>query len=254
MSFTHAPVTRLAVMGLVAGSILASILDVKHYFYILIDTHIWHYRQFWRLMTYQLCYANSSEVLFAAMTIYNLRIIERILPPLVMVVLRPLTAGWFNYMPAGPTPIIFAMLAQYHAMVPHMYKYRVATSEAPPTNEPFVGLTFSDKSYKYAIAVHLALLQWPGSLLGAVIGWVVGYSWREGLLPAALVRWRVPGWVVGLSAQRRSAEFEGLRRRLEGESSAVTTGAQGAQGAGDGQAERRRTMGQQIYDQMREVL
>ncbi|KAH7155010.1 hypothetical protein B0J13DRAFT_214764 [Dactylonectria estremocensis] len=273
MSFTNAPVTRLAVMGLVAGSILASILDIKHYFYILIDTHIWRYRQFWRLMAYQLCYSNSSEVLFAAMSIYNLRIIERMwgsrkfasflivaylltaaLPPLVMVVMRPLTAGWFNYMPAGPTPIIFAMLAQYHAMVPHMYKYRVATSEAPPTNEPFVGLTFSDKSYKYAIAVHLALLQWPGSLLGAVIGWVVGYSWREGLLPAALVRWRVPGWVVGLSAQRRSAEFEGLRRRLEGESSAVATGAQGNQGTADGQAERRRTMGQQIYDQMREVL
>lgn len=156
-------------------------------------------------------------------------------------------------MPAGPTPIIFAILAQYHAMVPHMYKYRVATSEAPPTDEPFVGLTFSDKSYKYAIALHLALLQWPGSLLGAVIGWVLGYSWREGLLPAALVRWRVPGWVVGLSTQRRSAEFEGLRRRLEGETttSAVATGAQGA---AEGQAERRRTMGQQIMDQVREVL
>lgn len=77
MSFTNAPVTRLAVLSLVAGSILASVLDVKHYFYILIDTHIWRYRQFWRLLAYQLCYANSTEVLFGAMTIYNLRIIER---------------------------------------------------------------------------------------------------------------------------------------------------------------------------------
>jgi hypothetical protein len=171
-----------------------------------------------------------------------------------MTVLRPLTAGWFNYMPAGPTPIVYAILAQYHAMVPHMYKYRVARSEAPPTNQPFRGLTFSDKSYKYAIALHLALLQWPGSLLGAGIGWVIGYSWREGLLPTGMVRWRVPGWVVGLSGQRRSAEFEGLRRRLEGEDTATASGAQPAQGAGDGQAERRRTMGQQIYDQMREVL
>ncbi|KAM5351940.1 hypothetical protein ACJ41O_004663 [Fusarium nematophilum] len=271
MSFTNAPVTRLGVLCLVAGSILASVLDVKHYFYILIDTHIWRYRQFWRLLAYQLCYTNSTEVLFAAMSLYNLRIVERmwgsrkfasflvvtflltaVLPPVASIVLRPLTAGWFNYMPAGPTPIIFAILAQYHAMVPHMYKYRVATSEAPPTNRPFVGLTFSDKSYKYAIALHLALLQWPGSLLGAVIGWVLGYSWREGLLPAALVRWRVPGWVVGLSTQRRSAEFEGLRRRLEGENS--TAVATGAQGPTEGQAERRRTMGQQIMDQVREVL
>lgn len=170
-----------------------------------------------------------------------------------MIVLRPLTAGLFNYMPAGPTPLLFAILAQYHAMVPHMYKYRVATSEAPPTNEPFAGLTFSDKSYKYAIAIHLAILQWPGSLLGAIIGWVVGYSWREGLLPIALVRWRVPGWMVGLSTQRRSAEFEGLRRRLEGENTATGV-ATGVQSQADGQAERRRTMGQQIMDQMREIL
>ncbi|KAM0553852.1 hypothetical protein ACHAPJ_007198 [Fusarium lateritium] len=272
MSFTNTPVTRLGVAGLVAGSIIASVLDVKHYFYILIDTHIWRYRQFWRLLAYQLCYVNSTEVLFAAMSLYNLRIVERmwgsrkfasfitvtffitsLIPPIVSIVLRPLTVGWLNYIPAGPTPIIFAILAQYHAMVPHMYKYRVATSEAPPTDQPFVGLTFSDKSYKYAIALHLALLQWPGSVLGAITGWVVGYSWREGLLPAALVRWRVPGWVVGLSSQRRSAEFEGLRRRLEGENSTAAV-ATGAQASTEGQAERRRTMGQQIMDQVREVL
>ncbi|EWG43406.1 hypothetical protein FVEG_04898 [Fusarium verticillioides 7600] len=272
MSFTNTPVTRLGVVGLVAGSIIASVLDVKHYFYILIDTHIWRYRQFWRILAYQLCYVNSTEVLFAAMSLYNLRIVERmwgsrkfasfltvtffitsIIPLVVSMVLRPLAAGWFNYIPAGPTPIIFAILAQYHAMVPHMYKYRVATSEAPPTDRPFVGLTFSDKSYKYAIALHLALLQWPGSVLGAATGWIVGYSWREGLLPAALVRWRVPGWVVGLSSHRRSAEFEGLRRRLEDENS-TTAVATGAQASTEGQAERRRTMGQQIMDQVREVL
>lgn len=170
-----------------------------------------------------------------------------------MTVLRPLAPGLFNYVPAGPTPLVFAALAQFHAMVPHMYKYRVATSPAPPTNEHFVGLTFSDKSYKYAIAGHLALLQWPGSVLGAMVGWVVGYSWREGLVPASIVAWRLPAWMVGLSAQRRSAEFEGLRRRLEGENSAAGVST-GVQGRAEGQAERRRTMGQQIVDQFREAL
>ena len=77
MSFTNAPVTRLGVLCLIAGSILASVLDVKHYFYIIIDTHIWRYRQLWRLLAYQLCYTNSTEVLFSAMSLYNLRIIER---------------------------------------------------------------------------------------------------------------------------------------------------------------------------------
>jgi hypothetical protein len=77
MSFTNAPVTRLLVLGIVSMSIAASLLDIKHYFYILIDTHLWRYRQFWRVLAYQLCYANSAEVLFAAISFYNLRIVER---------------------------------------------------------------------------------------------------------------------------------------------------------------------------------
>ena len=176
-----------------------------------------------------------------------------IIPPVIMTVLRPLSAGLFNYMPAGPTPIVFAILAQYHAMVPHVYKYRVATRQSSSANNTAAGVTLSDKSYQYAIALHLSLLQWPGSILGAAVGWLVGYSWRGGFMPMALVNWRLPGWMVGLRPHRRSAEFEGLRRRLEDENGSAA--ATGMQSLGDGQqAERRRTMGQQIVDQFREAL
>jgi len=280
MAFTNTPVSRLLLISLISGSILASLLDVKHYFYISLHVHIWRYQQFWRLLTYQLCYANSAEVLFAAITLYHLRVVERmwgsrkyasflvvsyviasVTVPAIAMFLRPITAGLFDYVPAGPTPLIFAALAQYHAMIPHLYKYRIAISETPPTNDLFSGLTLSDKSLKYAVAIHLSLLQWPGSVLAAVVGWVTGYAWREGLLPAACVRWRLPAWMLGISAHRRSREFEGLRRRLEGEGSTATatataTGAAagGAQGEGQTQPERRRTMGQQIIDQFRDAL
>lgn len=143
------------------------------------------------------------------------------------------------------------MLAQYHAMVPHMYKYRIATSQAPPSSEPFSGLTLSDKSYQYAMAGHLAFLQWPGSLIGAAVGWLTGAAYRSGVMPMAIINWRVPGWMVGIRGQRRSAEFEGLRRRLEEDDGAgVSTGIS----AGETQGDRRRTMGQQIVDQFREAL
>lgn len=178
-----------------------------------------------------------------------------------MAVLRPLAPSLFNYMPGGLTPVIFAVLAQFHAMVPHMYKYRIATSDAPPTSEPFSGLTLSDKSYQYALAVHLALLQWPGSLVGAAAGWVVGKAWRGALLPTRMVTWRLPGWMVGVKTQRSSAEFEQLRRRLEGEN-ATTVAAAASTGVDVGGGEqqqqrdgdRRRTMGQQVVDQFREAL
>ncbi len=77
MSFTNAPVTRSLVYGLIGVSIAVSLLDIKHYFYILVDLHLWQFHQTWRALIYQLCYTNSSEVLFAAMTIYNMRSVER---------------------------------------------------------------------------------------------------------------------------------------------------------------------------------
>jgi len=272
MSFTNAPVTLGLVLGLVASSIGASLLDVKHYFYVLVNPHILLYHQAWRALIYQLCYTNSSEVLFGCMTLYHMRAIERVwgsrkyasfilvsallttvFPPALALVLRPLTLGMFNYLPAGPTPIIFAILAQYHAMIPPIYKYRLALSASPPSLDDFVGLTFSNKSYRYALAVQLALFQWPGSLLAAAVGWIVGYSWRNDLLPGALARWRIPGWMVGVRAHRRSDEFEGLRRRLEGENSATAT-ATGVQSQADSAAGRRRTMPQQLLDQFRGAL
>ncbi|KAI0484476.1 hypothetical protein GGR56DRAFT_613987 [Xylariaceae sp. FL0804] len=248
MSFTNAPVSRSLVYGLIASSLAVSLLDIKHYFYILVELHLWQFHQVWRVLLYQLCYTNSSEVLFAAMTLYHMRTVERIwgsrkyasfilvtytltsliTPALLALLLRPITLGLFNYLPAGPTPVIFAVLAQYHAMVPHIYKYRVTTSLSQPTDDQAQSITFSDKSYRYLLSLQLALFQWPGSLLGALIGWVVGYSWRMEVLPRSMIRWRLPGWVVGTRTQRRSEEFEGLRRRLEGESTsaAAATGVE----------------------------
>ena len=175
------------------------------------------------------------------------------LPPTLLVILiRPLSFNTFNYLPAGPTPLLFAILAQYHASIPHIYKYRLAASPAPPTNEPFVGLTFSDKSYTYLPAIQLALSQFPGSLLCASVGWIVGYCWRNDVLPGAVTRWRVPGWMVGIKGQKRAEDFEGLRRRLEGENTnpdpAMATGTDGRIGAEGG---RRRTLGRQLLDQFR---
>lgn len=78
MSLAGAPVSRFLLITLIGGSITASLLDVKHYFYIVLDVHIWRYRQFWRLLAYQLSYSNSTEVLFGSITLYNLRVVERL--------------------------------------------------------------------------------------------------------------------------------------------------------------------------------
>lgn len=117
------------------------------------------------------------------------------------------------------------------------------TTSSPSTSDDAAGVTFSDKSYRYFLALQLALFQWPGSLLGAIVGWVAGYAWRSDLLPGALARWRLPGWVVGMRTPKGNQEFEGLRRRLEGENATSAT-ASGVQGQDEAEAGRRRTLGQ----------
>jgi hypothetical protein len=167
-----------------------------------------------------------------------------------MFLIRPLSFNAINYLPAGLTPIVFAILAQYHAGIPHIYKYRLAASPSPPANSPFVGLTFSDKSYTYLLAIQLSISQFPGSLISAVVGWILGYSWRNDVLPGVITQWRIPGWLVGIETQKRGEGFEGLRRRLEGENANAAT-ATGTDGRLGGDAGRRRTLGRQLLDQFR---
>jgi len=72
------------------------------------------------------------------------------------------------------------------------------------------------------------------------------------LLPGAASRWRVPGWMVGIKGQKSREDFEGLRRRLEGEQQG--TGVAAATGS-DGRVPNgmvdRRTLGRQLLDQFR---
>lgn len=76
--FTNAPVSKLLVVGVVATSFLASLTDTKYYSWIQVRPHLFDYWQIWRLFTWQLCYTNSTEVIFAAMTFYQMRVIERL--------------------------------------------------------------------------------------------------------------------------------------------------------------------------------
>jgi hypothetical protein len=252
-----------------------------------------------------LSFTNSTEVLFAVLTFYQLRVVERLwgsrkfavryhiylllllslyhiqltspqsfllstlpyttlLPPLLLTfVLRPLTFGAINYLPAGPTPILFALLANYYAAIPYTYRYKISPWSAPTSSSSSStqsntqslsalwsrSLTLTSKSLSYLPPLQLALSQFPGSLVAAAVGWGVGTAYRRDVLPGAS-RWRVPGWMVG---EEKKGGFEGLRARLDAEREREGGGAGLATGilAEDGQARQRRTLGDMVAEQFR---
>ncbi|KAJ5570109.1 uncharacterized protein N7459_009539 [Penicillium hispanicum] len=295
---TNTPLTKAFLIYTIASSIALSILDIKHLASIHVSPHFWPYAQFWRALAWQIAgFANSTEALFAAMLVYHLRVVERawgqrkmatfllttlpfttLLPPLLLALLaRPLSLNTLNYLPSGPTATLFALLAQYHAAVPHVFRYRIGTSSttppapaatatpdpaaphpaapAPKPPSPSLTVLLSDKSTTYLVAAQLALSQFPAMLLPSAVGWVVGVAWRAELLPGlspAHTGFRVPAWMVGERERRGGAggaagggaaereRYEDMRRRLEGEA-ASASGLDGAGAGGDGQ--RRRNAG-----------
>lgn len=225
--FSSAPITRTLLYALIVSSLLCSLTSTKPYFHLQIHPHLLVEHQFSRLVSFQSIYANSGELLFGILLLYSLRQIERlfgsrkflslilytyavtsIVTPALLFVGWTATRGRWNYLPPGPTPLLFALLAQYHAAVPGTYKFSILL----PGGAGELG--GSDKLYAYLLATQLAACQMPGSLVAAAVGWVVGYAWRLDLLPQT--RWRASRSVVrmlGGEVERR--EFEGLRRRLQ---------------------------------------
>ncbi|KAK3638325.1 hypothetical protein LTR56_013154 [Elasticomyces elasticus] len=248
--FTNAPVSQGLVVAVVLSAFLATMTDTKYYLWIEVRPHLLDYRQFWRLLTWQFCYTNSTEVLFAAMTFYQLRVIERLwgskkfavrrqqyhrtedksfilstipyttlLPPILLAtVMHPLSFGRINYLPSGPTPLLFALMAQYHATIPYIYKYRLSSS-LPTAGNTEHGLNLTSKSTSYILPLQLALSQLPGSAIAAGVGWLVGFAYRRELLPGA-TRWRIPGWITGGTGTK--GRYDSLRRRMEGEAGRAT--------------------------------
>ncbi|KAI9838270.1 MAG: hypothetical protein M1819_005538 [Sarea resinae] len=257
--FTNAPVSNYLLLYIVASSILVSLADYKYLFYIQVVPHLWRYWQAWRLLIWQdhretvgiskirrssgptpgldpmMKSTDSGQSFLFSIFLYS----TLISPLLLALVIRPLTFNHINYLPAGPTTLVFALLAQYHATIPHVYKYTIATSSSQNS------LIFSSKSPTYLLAGQLALSQLPGSAIVASVGWFIGYAWRREILPGA-AKWRVPGWI--LREKRQGERFEGLRRRLEGEEAIAASGVEG-RGAAAGR--QRRPLGSQILDQFR---
>lgn len=266
--FSSAPATRISLALVVSASIGASILNLKPYLPLKPTPHLWPYLQLWRILSFQLAYTSSTELLFSAAVLYQMRVLERIWGSrkfasfivasygLCMagivglgLLLKVLSIGWWGYIPSGISAVVIATVAVWSREIPRLGGFKVLLDDDTERirNGTARGFEVTDKWTTYLLAAQLALSQFPYGLLPAFVGWIVGNAWTEELVPAGLVRWRLPGWVVGEDSKgkrRGQQQYEGLRRRLEEENQdGMREVSEGMARQGDNQDDRRGFLG-----------
>ncbi|KAJ4525163.1 hypothetical protein HRR83_000834 [Exophiala dermatitidis] len=213
--FSHTPVSRFLILGSVCSSILVAILDIKHLVPIKPSPHLWPYLQFSRLLTFQLAYTSSTELLFSVVLLYQFRVLERlwgsrkyasfvtvcfwlsvVLVPGLCLLLKTASLGVYNYIPAGLTAVVFAALSAWREEVPRLYRYKIVTGGPKPTTTS-PSSSSSDDASSSAPQAQTQTQQLPGITLSdksttyLLAAQLALSQFPYQLMPAAV------GWVVG---------------------------------------------------------
>ncbi|TFK25984.1 hypothetical protein FA15DRAFT_616764 [Coprinopsis marcescibilis] len=202
MSFEHASVTKGFIITSAITSILVGVFDVKHYFHLQFIPHISRHHQYWRLLTHNLAFVNSSDLFLGILILANVGVqIERqfgslkfasfafvtllgatLLEFLVLILFHRVG---FNHIALGPALLIFSILYQYSRIVPSVYTYKV------------FGIPLNSKSLNYFLGLQLAITRFPSSVIVAAIGILAGQIYRSDL--AGLKSYRLPPYIVRFS-------------------------------------------------------
>ncbi|KAI0082497.1 hypothetical protein K474DRAFT_1611586 [Panus rudis PR-1116 ss-1] len=199
MSFEHAPVTKACMVFLALTSLLVGIFDVKHYFHLQLVPHISKHHQYWRIFLHHFACTNSSDLFLIELLLYNVAIpIERAYGSMkygsfallatainslttfvTMLIIQavPRLGQIFNYIPAGPTALVFSIIYQYLRLVPQAYQFKI------------FGIGMSDKIWFYVLAFQLAISQLPASMVPTAVGLLTGALYRSDFLQ--LKGWRL---------------------------------------------------------------
>lgn len=202
MSFEHASVTKGLILWLAISSITVGVFDVKHYFHLQLVPHLSRHHQYWRLLTHNLAFSNSSDLFLGILILANVGLqVERhfgsvkyasfaIATVLVGTLLQFLALilfhrVGFNHIALGPALLIFSALYQYSRIVPSVYTFKI------------FGVPLNSKSLNYLLGFQLAIGRFPASILVAALGVLTGQIYRSDL--AGLKSYRVSAPIVRLA-------------------------------------------------------
>ncbi|CAO3597201.1 unnamed protein product [Absidia cylindrospora] len=180
--FRNTPVTKVLVTVIGGCSAISSLFEANQF---TIQNPLW------RLVSSQWVFTDIGSTVVGTWLIYKLRIIESRygsskFAALVFISFALSTLfhqaansifGGARVTINGPYALIFAILYQYHSIVPNTYRIPV-----------LMNITMTDKSYVYAAAAQLLMSHLPSSLAPCHFGLFIGAIYNFGNIR----RWRFP--------------------------------------------------------------
>ncbi|KAL0080064.1 hypothetical protein J3Q64DRAFT_1752522 [Phycomyces blakesleeanus] len=181
--FYNVLVTKALILWIGGCSVVAAIFQQKMLLHLQLRPHLTVHHQFWRLLTSHCAFTNSGDLFYGMLLLYAMQVVERnfgsakyaafvfvALGLTSLLEVGALVLGkalGLKRIPGGPYALLFAMLYQYHRIVPVVYRLRV------------FGLSLNNKMIIYLLAVEMAFSQGIDTLAPAVCGLLVGMLYRS---------------------------------------------------------------------------
>ncbi|KAI8327238.1 hypothetical protein BD560DRAFT_418389 [Blakeslea trispora] len=197
--FRHAPVTKWLVPVIGVSSALTTFFNSRPSLEI---TQLPVHDQLWRIFTSHWAFNSIGTTVIGTWLTYRLRIVERrygsakyaafVFITFMASTLVQTSALWigsrfgFRSIAEGPYAILFAILCQFHQIIPVTYQ------------TPVLGMEFTDKSYAYLAAVQLLLSNSGTAIVPAVSGIAIGIIYRQS---KAIQQWRFPSWIRSIASK-----------------------------------------------------
>ncbi|SCU82878.1 LANO_0B07734g1_1 [Lachancea nothofagi CBS 11611] len=204
------PITKFCSLLTVGIPIFASIAGVKHWFLLYNDPFISEYKQYYRLLSFQVSAVNETDVALLTLIWYHLRHLERLFGSRKY--LSIITLSWFyssltvlilaqvfnlnplinwNRFTSGGLPTIMSVLHFYKEYTPQMYQFDVKLIKPFGTRSKQLKWTFNDQFVINALVAILLLNQGFVGVATGFLSWLCGVFIDKGLLPGSEM-FRVP--------------------------------------------------------------
>ncbi|CEP60039.1 Dsc2p LALA0_S01e01618g [Lachancea lanzarotensis] len=204
------PVTKLCTLLSLGIPVFASVAGVKYWFLLYTDPFISTYKQYYRLMTFQISAVNETDVILITLIWYYYRHLERLLGSRKYLSLIALTwmytsvvvlvTAWiFNLNPflkwnrftTGALPIVMSLFHFYKEHTPRMYRFDVKIIKPLGSRSKQIKWSFNDQFVINALVAILMLNQGLVGVVTAFLSWMCGVFIERGLFPGSEV-FRLP--------------------------------------------------------------